>query len=44
MGVLVLLTAIVYGVKAVCGEWAGYPILGRLALKILKVRPGGSPA
>jgi uncharacterized protein len=44
MGVLVLLAAIVYGVKAGRGEWAEYPILGQLALKILKLGPGGTPA
>ena len=35
--------AIVYGVKAGRGEWAEYPFLGRLALRILKLRPGGAP-
>jgi uncharacterized membrane protein len=35
MGVMVLLTAIVYGVKAGRGEWAEYPMLGQIALKIL---------
>jgi uncharacterized membrane protein len=35
--------AIVYGVKAGRGEWAEYPYLGRLARRILKLRPGGSP-
>ena len=33
--------AIVYGVKAGRGEWAEYPFLGRLARRILKLRPGG---
>jgi hypothetical protein len=35
--------AIVYGVKAGRGEWAEYPFLGRLARRILKLRPGGAP-
>jgi uncharacterized membrane protein len=43
MGLTVLLAAIVYGVKAGRGEWAEYPVLGPLALKILKLRPGGAP-
>jgi len=40
---LMLVIAIIYGVKAGRGEWAAYPILGRLARKILKIRPDGSP-
>jgi uncharacterized membrane protein len=43
VGLMVLLAAIVYGVKAGRGEWAEYPVLGPLALKILKLRPGGAP-
>jgi uncharacterized membrane protein len=35
--------AIVYGVKAGRGEWAEYPLLGRLARGILKLGPGGAP-
>src|SRR5216684_5622002 len=35
--VAMLLIAIIYGIKAGRGEWAEYPILGRLALKILKI-------
>jgi len=35
--------AVVYGVRAGRGEWAEYPFLGRLALKILKLGPGGLP-
>jgi uncharacterized membrane protein len=42
--VAVLLIAIVYGVKASRGEWAEYPVLGRLSRKILKLGPGGAPA
>jgi uncharacterized membrane protein len=43
VGLTVLIAAIVYGVKAGRGEWAEYPVLGPLALKILKLRPGGVP-
>ncbi len=39
---LMLVIAIVYGIKAGRGEWAEYPLLGRLARKILKIGPGGS--
>ncbi len=44
VGLTVLVAAIVYGVKAGRGEWAEYPVLGAVALKILKLRPGGLPA
>jgi uncharacterized membrane protein len=37
-----LLIAILYGIKAGRGEWAEYPILGRLARKILNIGPGGA--
>jgi len=40
--VAMLVIAIMYGVKAGRGEWAEYPLLGRLALKILKIGPGGN--
>jgi uncharacterized membrane protein len=43
VGVTVLIAGIVYGVKAGRGEWAEYPVLGAIALKILKLRPGGQP-
>ena len=33
----VLFMAIVYGIKAGRGEWAGYPIIGDWARRILKV-------
>jgi len=39
--VTVLSIAIIYGIKAARGEWAEYPILGRLALKVLKLGPCG---
>jgi len=38
-----VVVAIVYGVKAGRGEWAEYPFLGRLARRILKLGPGGTP-
>ncbi len=34
--VLLLVVAIVYGIKAGRGEWAEYPVLGRLARRMLK--------
>ena len=39
---VVLVLAIVFGIKAGRGEWAEYPVLGRLARKVLKIGPGGS--
>jgi uncharacterized Tic20 family protein len=39
--VFVLVVAIVYGIKAGRGEWAEYPLLGRLSRTILKIGPGG---
>ena len=41
--VAVLTIAVVYGIKAGRGEWAEYPVLGPIALKMLKLRPGGVP-
>jgi len=43
MWVFLLVIAIVYGIKAGHGEWAEYPLLGRLALHFLKLGPGGVP-
>jgi uncharacterized membrane protein len=40
--VLMLVIAIVYGIKAGRGEWAEYPVLGRLSRRILKIGPGGT--
>ena len=40
--ITILIVAIVYGVKASHGEWAGYPLVGRWARNILKIGPGGS--
>lgn len=41
---LMLVIAIVYAIKAGRGEWAEYPVLGRLSRKILKIGPGGTAA
>jgi len=42
MWVVMLVVAIVYGIKAGNGEWAEYPVLGALARHFLKIGPGGS--
>jgi uncharacterized membrane protein len=42
VGITTLVIAIVYCIKAGRGEWAEYPVLGRLARKILKIGPNGS--
>jgi len=39
---VVLVVAIVYGIKAGRGEWAEYPVLGGIARNFLKIGPGGS--
>jgi len=39
---LVIVVAIVFGIKAGRGEWAEYPVLGKLARRVLKIGPGGS--
>lgn len=39
-----LVIAIVYAIKAGRGEWAEYPVLGRVSRKILKIGPGGTAA
>jgi hypothetical protein len=38
---VMIVLAIVFGIKAGRGEWAGYPVLGTLARRILKIGPGG---
>ena len=38
----ILVTAIVYCIKASRGEWAEYPVLGKWARHMLKIGPGGS--
>ncbi|PYX86624.1 MAG: hypothetical protein DMG68_14755 [Acidobacteria bacterium] len=40
--VVMLVVAIVYGIKAGRGEWAEYPLIGRLARKFLKIGPAGA--
>lgn len=42
MWAVMLVVAIVYGVKAGRGEWAEYPLLGKLARRILNIGPGGA--
>lgn len=42
VGITTLVIAIVYCIKASRGEWAEYPVLGRLARKMLKIGPNGS--
>lgn len=41
--VLLITVAIVYGIKAGSGEWAEYPVLGRLARRMLRLGPCGVP-
>jgi uncharacterized membrane protein len=38
---VMVILAIVYGIKAGRGEWAEYPVLGSLARKMLKMGPNG---
>jgi len=42
MWALMIVVAIVYGIKAGNGEWAEYPLIGRFARSLLKIAPGGS--
>jgi uncharacterized membrane protein len=39
--IFILIVAVVYGIKAGRGEWAQYPVLGKLARRILKTGPRG---
>ncbi len=39
---LILVLAILYAIKAGRGEWAEYPVLGKLARKMLNIGPGGT--
>jgi uncharacterized membrane protein len=39
MSIGILVIAILYSIKAARGEWADYPVLGKLARKILKMAP-----
>ena len=38
---LLISVAIVYGIKAGRGEWAEYPLLGKLSRRMLSLGPGG---
>ena len=40
---VMIVLAIAFAVKAGRGEWAEYPVLGRLARHVLKIGPGGAP-
>lgn len=40
---LLITVAVVYGIKAGRGEWAEYPLLGKLARRMLQLGPGGAP-
>ena len=42
VGITTVVIAIMYCIKAGRGEWAEYPVLGRLARKILKIGPNGA--
>jgi uncharacterized Tic20 family protein len=42
MFVLMLVIAIVYGIKASRGEWAEYLIIGGIARRMLKIGPAGA--
>jgi hypothetical protein len=37
--IAMIVMAVVYGVRAGRGEWAEYPVLGRLSRRILKLGP-----
>ena len=39
MWITVLVIAIVYAIKAGRGEWANYPVIGKIARRILKMNP-----
>lgn len=39
---VMLVVAIVFGIKAGRGEWAEYPVFGRLARNVLRIGPGGA--
>jgi len=41
--IFTLVIIILYSIKAGRGEWAEYPIFGRIARHILKMGPGGVP-
>lgn len=39
--IAMIVMGIVYGIRANQGEWAEYPVLGRVARRILHIGPGG---
>jgi len=39
---VMVVVAVVYGIKAGRGEWAEYPLFGSLARRVLKIGPGGT--
>jgi len=41
--IFTLVIIILYSIKAGRGEWAEYPIFGKIARHILKMGPGGVP-
>lgn len=41
-GITIIIIAVVYCIKAGRGEWAEYPVLGKLARRMLKIGPGGT--
>jgi uncharacterized membrane protein len=41
-GIAILVIAILYSIKAGRGEWAEYPVLGKLARRLLKMGPSGN--
>ena len=41
--IFVLVIVILYSIKAGRGEWAEYPVFGKIARRILKIGPGGVP-
>lgn len=40
--IVIIALSIVYSIKAGRGEWAEYPLFGKLARRILKIGPGGT--
>ena len=42
MWILMLVIAIFYAIKAGRGEWAAYPLIGRIARRILKIPVNGT--
>jgi uncharacterized membrane protein len=40
--ITIIVIAVVYCIKAGRGEWAEYPVLGKVARRMLKIGPGGT--